>query len=235
VVKNLTFRHGVSSLWQKDIDFIPCLNLSSADSQNISPYNGMVWNWLSGPIINSLQIFNHTELAFDLFYNQCKHIQEWNVIGNYGKLQTAFPCGKNMDAHIFETVSYASSLAGFVQNFYHDFIGYQPIAPDSSIIFRPKFSGELSYISAILPFRDDRIQFEYTFNEEDRKYVITISRIYGDEQFNVKIEMPGFDSVEYLFDKEITSYTLQLDSDFRRSYKIYPHLDWYFAQLGEEE
>jgi hypothetical protein len=47
--------------------------------------------------------------------------------------------------------------------------------------------------------------------------------------------MPGFDSVEYLFDKEISSHTFQLDSDFRRSYRIYPHLDWYFAQPGEEE
>jgi hypothetical protein len=195
----------------------------------------MIWNWLSGPIIQSLLTFHHSNLAFELFYNQGKHILERGVIGNYNKLQTAFPCNNNMDSHTIATVSHASSLAGFVQNFYHDFIGYQPIAPDSIIIFRPKFNEELSYISAILPFKNNRIRFEYSINEDERSYVITISRIYGDDPFDVKIEMPGFDSVEYLFDREITSHTFQLYADFRRSYKMYPHLDWYFAQPGEKE
>ena len=128
VVHKLTYRYGVSSLWQEDEDFHPWYLHSTNNQQDKANHNGMVWSWLAGPVISSMMMFNRQELALNLFYDQAIQILQDDAIGNFAQLREALPRSGQSEPAISGTLSNARSLAEFSRNFYQDFLGYRPNA-----------------------------------------------------------------------------------------------------------
>ena len=160
---------------------------------------------------------------------------EEDAIANSGKWPREWLIKNKCDTDRIGTISYASTLAEFISNFYTDFMGYQPMALDSTIYLTPRLAEELRYISAILPYKQAKFQYELLFNADESDYTIIISRILGDEPFKIKIQLPGLDPVHFYFNKQNTSHSFRFNLDFRRSIKILPQLDWHLAHPETEE
>jgi glycogen debranching enzyme len=228
VVKKLTYRYGVASLWQEDKDFHPWYIYPSHYAKDEAYYNGTVWTWLSGPVISSMLLFNRYELAFNLFDNTTKQIIFDDAIGNLAELRDALPRVGSGEPCVFGNISQAWSLAEFLRNFYQDFIGYRPNSIENRINLSPKIPTDLSYIFTNLPYKNSFISFTYRVEEE--LYIFNIE--IGDDSVRVDVsfQFPGFDAIEFRLDEDNPSFNLSLDPLNQKSFHQYQNLDWYFAQ-----
>jgi len=231
VVRSLTYHYGVASLWQEDDDFHPLL----MQPKDTDYYNGLIWPWLAGPVISAMLQMHHEELAFQLFYYEAKQILEWDAIGNQCNVFEAPIRSEYAPPRIVNQVSQAWSLATFVANFYHDFIGYQPDAANSVIIFKPNVPQELNYISAILPFKNTSIIFKYHYNQKEGIFSFEISLCSAESVREIVFNLPGFERIQITVDRDIASYSFEFFEQERRLYKAYPNLDWHFVQPKIEQ
>jgi glycogen debranching enzyme len=208
VVHKLTYRYGVASLWQEDINFHPWYIHPSNYNRDEAYHNGTVWTWLAGPVISSMLIFNRHELAFNLYYDMAIQILQDDAIGNLAELRDALPRSGLGEPLISGKISHARSLAEFVRN--------------------SKIPGDLQYISTTLPYQNSSISFTYNAEEEGYKFEFYLEN--GESNIDVSLLFPGYDPLEFRLDKENTSFDLSLKYSNQRSYHLYQELDWYFAQ-----
>jgi predicted glycogen debranching enzyme len=228
VVHKLTYRYGVASLWQEDEDFHPWHLHPFYYHKDEAYHNGTVWSWLAGPVISSMLMFNHHELAFNLFYDEAIQILHDDAIGNFAELRDALPRNGKDEPLISGTISQAWSLAEFTRNFYQDFIGYQPNALQKRISFSPKIPGDLIYISTILPYQNTFISLTYSIEEDF--YLFEFQLKDEENAVDVRFQFPGYDLVEFRLDGNNPSFDLSLNPANQKSYHLYQNLDWYFTQ-----
>jgi glycogen debranching enzyme len=228
VLNKLTYRYGVASLWQEDKNFHPWFTAALHKTGIEALHNGAVWTWLSGPLISSTMLFNRSELAFNLFYENAMQILIDNAIGSLGQLRDALPRRGHGEPLVTGALSYAMSLAEFNRNFYQDFIGYQPDAMHNRIVLSPKIPVDMWYISTRLPFRNTWIIFTYTIEEKTVLLELQLEDV--EMTVDVSLHYPGFDPTEFRLDKDHPSMELSLNTENQRSYHQYQDLDWHFAQ-----
>jgi len=228
VVHKLTYRYGVASLWQEDENFHSWSLHPFSYQRGEAYHNGLVWTWLTGPVISSMLLFNQHELAFNLFYDQAIQIMEDNAIGNLAELRDALPQKGFREPHVSGAISQARSLAEFVRNFYQDFIGYRPNVLEKKADFYPKLPRDLKYISAKLPYGDTSISFE--FKEEEDIYKLNFYLEDVKNAVDLIVQFPGYDPVKFQLNKDDPSFALVFNSGNQRSYYSYTDLNWYFAQ-----
>jgi hypothetical protein len=191
-------------------------------------HNGLVWTWLAGPVISSMLEFHYADLAYELYYNEAIQILDWNAIGNFSELLEALPRAGSYQPQISGTVSQAWSLAEFVRNFYHDFLGFRPNVINSSIELRSDIPRHINYISTNLYSGSDIFYFQYTYEESIRR--IEIKRRRGDRTIHLNFQYAGFPPANHVFDKSNNYYHVDLVDEDRRSTTEFPQLNWYFAQ-----
>jgi glycogen debranching enzyme len=228
VLHQLTYHYGVASLSQEDKDFHPWYHPPGFYTPQEASHNGTVWNWLAGPQISSLLEFNQEGLAFNLYYNEVIQILYHDAIGNYSQLRDALPGNRNENFPVLGSVSQARSLAEFVRNFYQDFIGYQPDAPNNQVCFYPNFPKEVAFVSTIVPFTSGKIRVDYTANEKNNRF--EFSMISGRFSINILLQFPGYDVIQFKLDDTNSTFNIEYDPSKRRSYHTYPEMNWYFAQ-----
>ena len=228
VLNKLTFRYGTTTLWQKDRNFVPWINIPGGEYSRRAYHNGPVWHWLTGPLISSLLYFNLDEIAFYLYSYQSNQILYENAIAYLASLRDARPLRIDESPTLSINLSSAMSLAEFVRNFYQDFIGYRPDVMQREISLTPVFPSDLKYVSTILPYASGRIYF--TYFEEDNLLKFEISKVGEVDEVDIVFNYPGFDAVQLKLDDQATSVQFSLDPALQRSYSRYSELDWHFAQ-----
>jgi glycogen debranching enzyme len=228
VLQKLTYRYGVASLWQEDDDFHPWHHYESLYPQDAAYHNGTVWTWLAGPVISSLAKFHQQDLAYRLFYNETHQILEWDAIGNYSELLDALPRPGEQEPHTSGTVSQAWSLAGYITNFYQDFIGFRPDALQSSISFEPHIPYELNAIQVQLPYKNYRLRFVYQELEDQYTFRITCAKLH--EKINISLKFPGYDPIRFSLEPAAQEFFTEFSKDERYVYQPENDLEWYFAQ-----
>jgi glycogen debranching enzyme len=228
VLQKLTYRYGVASLWQEDDNFHPWHHFEPFYPQDAAYHNGVVWTWLAGPVINSLTRFHQQDLAYQLFFNETNQILQWDAIGNYSELLDAVPRPGEQEPRISGTVSQAWSLAGYIDNFYQDFVGYRPDAVHSAIYFEPHVPYELNTIRVRLPYKNQFLQFIY--QELEDRYTFRIDCSGLREKINISLNFPGYDLLKFALTQDTPGFAQEFSKSDRYVYQPENDLEWYFAQ-----
>ncbi len=152
VSTELTLPSGVLSLWFNDPDFHPYHHFLPYYPPDAAYHNGLIWTWLSGPVISGQLMFNQTTPATRVFLNETDQVLRFNALGSLAELLEPVPRKNQKNLQISGTISQAWSLAEFVRNFYQDFIGYRPLVYKNEVVFRPHVNHQLSEIRARLPY-----------------------------------------------------------------------------------
>lgn len=228
VTSKLTYRYGVASLWQKDVDFHPWYHHLPIYVQDEAYHNGTIWTWLAGPVLSSLLSFHQDGLAFNLYYNQAFQILYDDAIGNFSELRDAIPRTGHAEPDLSGNVSQAWSLAEFSRNFYQDFVGYQPNALKGEILIRPVFPKEISTVSTCLPWKSNKIHFKYTAHETG--YTIDISLTDYTDNIKGIFILPGYNPKNFVLNEDNPDIQIRFLKTEQRSFHRYTDLDWFFVQ-----
>jgi len=227
VLNKLTFRYGTSTLWQADPKFISRLNMPLENDYKKSFHNGIIWHWLSGPLITNLLFLNLDEIAFYLYLYESNQILYEDGIGSLASFRDVHPMPQNEPAFLRKNLSSSMSLAEFTRNFYQDFVGYRPDAISQQILFTPVFPTDIKFVSTILPYAQGRIHFKFSDENNLFKYEISIEGLR--DEVDIEFRYPGFDTKKIVLNEEEPSIRFNLDPTLRRSYSRYNELDWHFA------
>jgi glycogen debranching enzyme len=233
VLQKLTYRYGVASLWQEDEDFHPWHHYESVYPQDAAYHNGVVWTWLAGPVISSLTKFHQQDLAYQLFFNETNQILHWDAIGNFSELLDALPRPGEKNPRVSGTVSQAWSLAGYISNFYQNFIGYRPDALHSLIYFKLHIPYELNTIQVNLAYKNYYIHFIY--QEVADRYTVRIVCPGLQEKINIVLNFPGFNPLQFSLAQDNPELVQDFFKDERTVYQPENDLEWYFAQPESPE
>jgi glycogen debranching enzyme len=228
VLQKLTYRYGVASLSQEDDDFHPWHHFEPFYPQDAAYHNGTVWTWLSGPVIAGLSRFHQEDLAFQLFINETNQILQWDAIGNFSELLDALPRPAQKNPQVSGTVSQAWSLAGYLSNFYRDFVGYNPDALHSAISFNPHFPYELNAVQVYLPYKMYRLKF--TFQELEDSFVYQVETSDLIENITVLLNVSGYSGRQFVLSADEPVLYAQYFKGERAAYYADDDLEWYFAQ-----
>ena len=228
VLQKLTYRYGVASLWQEDEDFHPWHHYETLYPQDAAYHNGTVWTWLAGPVISSLTQFHQQDLAYQLFINETNQILHWDAIGNFSELLDALPRPGKREPQISGAVSQAWSLAGYISNFYQDFIGYHPDALYSRVYFNLHVPYELNTLQVYFPYKSSRIQFNY--QERDDRFIVSLASTSLPEKINISLNFPGFNPVQFALTRDQPDWAKEYFKIERTAYQPENDLEWYFAQ-----
>jgi len=228
VVQKLTYGYGVSSLWQGDKDFQPLYNQLTPHDQTNNYHNGVIWTWLSGPVISGLLKSGYVNLSFDLYLNQARQILDNHAIGNYSQFIDVRPNQGENEPPTAGALSYTPSLAEFSKNMYQNYIGFMPNALVDVATFKPMLPSEINYISARLPMDSGAIEVTFEKTDEGTSFNFDVKDMQ--DAINIIIDYAGYD-IQYLnlsADEDETE--IYYMDGYRRSYKKHMELDWYFAR-----
>ncbi len=164
VVNELTFPWGVASLWQHDPNFHPYHHYPPFYVPDAAYHNGMVWTWLTGPLVTALAPHN-PELAYQLLQEQMRQILKLNAVGSLSELMEAWPRKGTQYPRISGTVSQAWSLAEFLRNIQQDVLGIHPNFAADTLILQPHLPASLTQISNRFRFGNSWFQVRY---EQDK-------------------------------------------------------------------
>ncbi|MBI4535491.1 MAG: hypothetical protein HY708_04375 [Ignavibacteriae bacterium] len=150
VTRNLTYEHGVASLWQDDENFHPYHQYNPYYPKDAAYHNGIVWTWLQGPLISELRSFGRSELAFRLTTNSVHQILDRGAVGTQSELLDAAPRPGETEPRLSGTFSQAWNLAEFVRNFYDDYLGVRISLLEHSLVLRPNIPKAMGKVKATI-------------------------------------------------------------------------------------
>ena len=154
VTENLTTDYGVLSLWFKDKNFHPFHHYLPYYSPDAAYHNGLIWGWLAGPVISSQLKFDQVQAGSKLFFNEAQQILNFDALGSFSEiLEPVVRKGQDVPS-VSGTIAQAWSLAEFLRNFYENWLGYNPMAGQDQVFFKPHLMDGIEEIRARLPFKN---------------------------------------------------------------------------------
>ena len=216
VISKLTYRYGVASLWQKDVDFHPYHQYPGFYAKDEAYHNGTVWCWLSGPVITALCKYGYGELASALLKSGAFQILDWGAAGTYSELLDAIPAEGQHIPRISGTVAQAWSLAEYLRNIHQDILGIMPDADVNRITIAPQLSQSLSFAECRIPFIDNDLFVTMARGEET--FTLEMSHVNGATSWTIDFKLPATRSTRYVTTKTIQpgdTLTLNLDLSSR--------------------
>lgn len=187
VVTNLTYVYGVASLNQFDEQFHPYHQNLPYYVKDAAYHQGTVWTWLSGEVISELCRFERQEKAFRLTDNLVYQIMNRGAVGTISELLDGHPRPGAFEPDVSGTFTQAWSLAEFIRNVYHDFIGVKFDFEDKRIVtIKPRLPEELGSIEASIKFGDE--SFVLSVSKRD-KYSVQISSVNTKKPITINLEL----------------------------------------------
>ncbi len=120
----MIYPYGVASLAQSDPNFHP-YHHTHEYVQDAAYHNGIVWTWLSGAYKTA------SRNGWGIALNEVDQILNWGAPGTISENLDAVPREGNRP-RTTGTVTQAWSLAEFIRTWYQDYLGFQPLAIDST-------------------------------------------------------------------------------------------------------
>lgn len=134
--QRLVYPFGVGSLWKEDVDFHPYHHHPNYHFDG-AYHNGIVWTWLSGPVITAFCRHGRTFVPHILFDALTEQILNQGAVGTMAELIDAAPKPGQSDPELSGTFTQAWSLAEYLRNFYQDFLGVYPLFDKYGLRFMP--------------------------------------------------------------------------------------------------
>ncbi len=155
VTENLSTPQGVLSLGFKEQNFHPYHHFLPYYVPDAAYHNGLIWVWLTGPVVSAQALFNQSVAMETLLTHEVEQITAFDALGSLSELVEPVLRKGETQQRISGTVSQAWSLAELLRNFYCDLVGYQPIAAQNRVLFRPHLISGIEEIRCRVPFKNN--------------------------------------------------------------------------------
>jgi glycogen debranching enzyme len=173
-VQSLVFPYGVLSLSQNDEKFHPYHN-SPNYPKDEAYHNGIIWQWISGPVVQALCGFGIQDSAWILTSELTHQILEQGAVGTLAELMDAFPREGEKELRLSGTFSQAWSLAEYIRNFYQDYLGVKTDAYHKVIYLLPSLPDDIRDVEFDQNIGNDKVRINYSFSHA--LYRITVTTI----------------------------------------------------------
>jgi hypothetical protein len=189
VITNLTSVHGVLSLYPYDENFHPYHQYSPYYVKDAAYHNGIIWTWLSGPVVSELCNFNKQEMAYQLTDDLVQQILDRGAVGTISELSDAVPWAGEADPRLSGTFSQAWSLAEFIRNVYQDYFGVKLDYDKQRIVkLNPHMPKDLGNVRARIKLGDESFIFSI---KDGNQYRIIADKITQRSEFEVQLNTSG--------------------------------------------
>ncbi|MCF7805259.1 MAG: hypothetical protein K9N57_13825 [Candidatus Marinimicrobia bacterium] len=145
VVNSTVYTWGAASLAQSDGNFHPYHNLPQFYPEDASYHNGLVWPWLSGPVISGLVKFGEVDSAYVLTQDLMEKILHRGMAGSVSGMTDALPRNllpgsRSPDESINLAGNYsrAWNIAEFLRTWHQDYFGITPNAMENQLTLFPQ-------------------------------------------------------------------------------------------------
>ena len=165
-MKELVFPYGVLSLSQNDDNFHPYHQYPPYYVKDAAYHNGIIWTWNAGPVVQSLCNFGLQDKAWSLTSELTKQILHRGAVGTLAELNDAFPRSGEKECRLSGTFSQAWSLAEYIRNFYQDYLGVKPDAPNKTLYIIPSLPASLKNVEFFQKVGSDKLKIAYSFTRE---------------------------------------------------------------------
>jgi glycogen debranching enzyme len=196
-MKELVFPYGVLSLSQNDDNFHPYHHYSPFYVQDAAYHNGIIWQWNTGPVVQALCGFGLQDKAWSLTSELTKQILHGGAAGTLSELSDAFPRPEEKECRLSGAFSQAWSLAEYIRNFYQDYLGVKPDAPNKTLYLIPSLPAALKDVEFFQKVGSDKLKITYDFNKEMCK--ITVKAIYVRDSLDLSIGLLNKANSNYQF------------------------------------
>ena len=160
IVEELTYPWGVSSLAQTDPNFHPFHHYAPYYVPDAAYHNGLVWTWLSGPVITALFQWN-SSLGFPLLEEISQQILRKDALGSQAELLEAWPRPGTAYPQVSGTVSQAWNLAEYIRNWREDVLGIRPELDQHRVRVRPALPLDWNQVDFRFRLGHTRISAQY--------------------------------------------------------------------------
>ena len=168
VVRNTVYPWGVASLTPSDPNFHPFHQIPGYYPKDAAYHNGIIWTWLSGPVISGLLKYGVIDKAYTLTDNLTDHILDRGTPGSIAEVKDALPrnlwkgSGSGIEPVCLSgTFSQAWSLAEYLRNWYQDYFGIHPDAFTNVITLSPQLPSGVSTVRTVVPIDESTVDIRY--------------------------------------------------------------------------
>ncbi|HEX2985140.1 MAG TPA: amylo-alpha-1,6-glucosidase [Ignavibacteriales bacterium] len=172
-MNGLVYPYGVLSLSYNDENFHPYHNYPPYYVKDAAYHNGIIWQWNTGPVVQALCGFGMQDKAWTLTKELTDQILYQGAVGTLAELSEALPRRNSNEILMSGTFSQAWSLAEYIRNFYQDYLGVKPDAPNKTLYLLPTLPAEITNARFKQRIGTDEVYIKYNFNEE--KCIIDIN------------------------------------------------------------
>lgn len=176
-MKDLVFPYGVTSLSQNDDNFHPYHQYPPYYVKDAAYHNGVIWTWNSGPVIEALCNFGLQDKAWSLTKELTNQILTRGAVGTIAELNDAFPRNGEKVCRLSGTFSQAWSLAEYIRNFYQDYLGVRPDAPNKTLYIIPSLPAGIKNAEFFQKVGNDKLKITYAITRESYKVIVKAENI----------------------------------------------------------
>lgn len=196
-MKELVYPYGVLSLSQNDDNFHPYHQYAPYYVKDAAYHNGIIWLWNSGPVIQTLCNFGLQDKAWSLTSEMTKQILHRGAIGTLAELNDAMPAPGEKECRLSGTFSQAWSLAEYIRNFYQDYLGVKPDAPNKTLYIIPSLPAALKNVEFYQKVGNDRLKIVYRSSKET--CTINITAVDVKDSLDIAVAMLNKANSNYQF------------------------------------
>ena len=175
VVTQLVFPWGVASLAQDDPNFHPYHHYPPYYVPDAAYHNGVVWTWLSGPVLEALLPVNPS-LAQKLLLENARQILELDGVGSQSELLEAWPREGKTYPQVSGTVSQAWNLAEFLRITQEQLLGIQPHLDRKELVLAPKDVPDVYPVDFQVPIGTSTLRGKIQFHGQKWEIYLAASR-----------------------------------------------------------
>jgi len=179
VTKSVVYPWGVASLAQTHSNFHPYHMMPQFYPKDAAYHNGIIWTWLSGPVITGLTKFNAIESAFTLTDDLTDKILNRGMTGSIAEVTDALPRSyltdnpdPNQLVELSGTFSQAWSLAEYLRNWYQDYFGIHPDAFHNTLTLSPRLPEDISTVRSTAQIGQSKVHIRYESAIDSFRFVL---------------------------------------------------------------
>ena len=153
VLNSVVYPWGVASLAQTDPKFHPYHQAGRFYPKDAAYHNGIVWTWLSGPVITGLTKYGMVDSAYVLTQDLTEKILDRGMAGSMCEVTDALPRSflandpnPNQSIDLSGTFSQAWSLAEYLRNWSQDYFGIHPDAFENQLTLAPQLPNNINQV-----------------------------------------------------------------------------------------
>jgi len=175
LMDNVVYPWGVASLAQTDPNFHPYHQYPPYYPKDAAYHNGIIWTWLSGPVIDGLVRFGAIDSAYVLTQNLTTEILHRGMTGSIAEVTDALP--RQMldnprdvsgdDIQLSGTFSQAWSLAEYLRTWWQDYFGIHPDGISNEITLFPQLPSGIDRVNTRCEMLHNTLSIQYTRSDTD--------------------------------------------------------------------